>query len=125
MRSPSRADEEVDLRVNEHMLPWSPPGSDSEDEVVVLRPGVSIVRRSSPTVMAGPPPHPVIARKMWPHGEVRFEDQWGRRLIPLGRRDSFKFDLWPVEEEGAGFDGGPVRGAWVRGGRWRGEIVGR
>jgi len=58
----------------------------------------------------------VIARKMWPHGEVRFEDQWGHRLIPIRSKTSFKFDLWPVEEnvaaEGAG---GPVRGAWVKG----------
>jgi len=41
---------------------------------------------------------PVIARKMW-HGEVRFEDQWGRRLIPVERKDAFRFDLWPVEED--------------------------
>ncbi|KAI5848398.1 hypothetical protein BZA05DRAFT_340175 [Tricharina praecox] len=102
VRSPSRADEEVDLRVNEHE-PSNGGGDDSsEDEEAVT--------------------HPVIARKMWPHGEVRFEDQWGRRLIPLEHRDSFRFDLWPVEEdvdrEGDG-DGRSVRGAWVKGGRYR------
>ena len=40
----------------------------------------------------------VMARTMWKHGEVRFEDQWGRRLIPIGRQDSFAFELWPVPE---------------------------
>lgn len=74
----------------------------------------------SPPASPHPPAiHPVIARKMWPHGEVRFEDQWGRRLIPAGHRDSFRFDLWPVEEDvnGEGV-GASAKGAWV--GRSRG-----
>ena len=90
----------------------------SEDVAAVLRPGVEYVRASSPTkaTFHPPPIHPVIARKMWPQGEVRFEDQWGRRLIPVGHKDSFRFDLWPVEEdvEHEG-DGRSVRGAWVKG----------
>lgn len=40
----------------------------------------------------------VMARTMWKDGEVRFEDQWGRKLIPIGRQDSFAFELWPVPE---------------------------
>lgn len=74
----------------------------------------------SPPASPHPPTiHPVIARKMWPHGEIRFEDQWGRRLIPAGHRDSFRFDLWPVEEDvnGEGV-GASAKGAWVR--RFRG-----
>ncbi|EPS35111.1 hypothetical protein H072_11506 [Dactylellina haptotyla CBS 200.50] len=40
----------------------------------------------------------VMARAMWKHGEVRYEDQWGRRLVPIGRQNSFMFELWPVSE---------------------------
>ncbi|KAF3925771.1 hypothetical protein ABW20_dc0100973 [Dactylellina cionopaga] len=40
----------------------------------------------------------VMARAMWKHGEVRYEDQWGRRLVPVGRQNSFMFELWPVSE---------------------------
>ncbi|KAI5838282.1 hypothetical protein DFP73DRAFT_485907 [Morchella snyderi] len=74
---------------------------------------------SPPSSPHPPTIHPVIARKMWPHGEIRFEDQWGRRLVPAGQRDSFRFDLWPVEEDvnGEGV-GANAKGAWV--GRFRG-----
>ncbi|KAK6506675.1 hypothetical protein TWF481_005134 [Arthrobotrys musiformis] len=41
----------------------------------------------------------VMARAMWKNGEVRYEDQWGRRLVPIGRQNSFMFELWPVSEE--------------------------
>ncbi|KAK6349447.1 hypothetical protein TWF696_005731 [Orbilia brochopaga] len=40
----------------------------------------------------------VMARAMWKNGEVRYEDQWGRRLVPIGRQNSFMFELWPVSE---------------------------
>ncbi|KAF3914075.1 hypothetical protein AA313_de0203357 [Arthrobotrys entomopaga] len=40
----------------------------------------------------------VMARAMWKNGEVRYEDQWGRRLVPIGRHNSFMFELWPVSE---------------------------
>lgn len=94
--------------------------NDNDHHQPPVRPGVSYISPpaspTSPSPFRPPPIRPVIARKMWPHGEVRFEDQWGHRLIPLGRKASFKFDLWPVEEnvaaEGAA---APVRGAWVRG----------
>lgn len=51
--------------------------------------------------------HTVVARKMWRRGEVRFEDQWGRRLVPVnvnGDVDGsggvgFRFEIWPVEED--------------------------
>ncbi|KAI5820849.1 hypothetical protein BZA77DRAFT_239344 [Pyronema omphalodes] len=99
VRSPMRADEEIDLRM--------------------IRPGVSIVRRSNSPQTA--PLHPVIARKMWRHGEVRFEDQWGRRLVPVKGGEAFRFDVWPVEE--AQEEGGAVRGAWVRGREgYRGDV---
>ncbi|KAF8536060.1 hypothetical protein BDD12DRAFT_808060 [Trichophaea hybrida] len=119
VRSPMRADEEIDLRVNEH-CPSPSESADEDEEVRTLRPGVSyVVRRSvSPSTV---PLHPVIARKMWRHGEIRFEDQWGRRLIPVGEKDSFQFDVWPVEEDAAleEGEGGSVRGAWVGGRKYR------
>jgi len=119
VRSPMRADEEIDLRVNEH-CPSPSESADEDEEVKTLRPGVSYVIRRSvspPTV----PLHPVIARKMWRHGEIRFEDQWGRRLIPVGEKDSFQFDVWPVEEDAVleEGEGGSVRGAWVGGTKYR------
>jgi hypothetical protein len=40
----------------------------------------------------------VMARAMWKNGEVRYEDQWGRRLLPIGRHNSFMFELWPLSE---------------------------
>jgi len=40
----------------------------------------------------------VMARAMWKNGEVRYEDQWGHRLVPIGRHNSFMFELWPVSE---------------------------
>ncbi|KAF3936243.1 hypothetical protein ABW19_dt0205476 [Dactylella cylindrospora] len=40
----------------------------------------------------------VMARAMWKNGAVRYEDQWGRRLVPIGRHNSFMFELWPVSE---------------------------
>jgi hypothetical protein len=96
VRSPSHEGEEVDLMAHE----------------IAPRPGVEYVR--------GIATAPVVARKMWKHGEVRFEDQWGRRLIPVGRREGFRFDLWPVEEDVLleGPEGEAQGGAWVRG---RGE----
>jgi hypothetical protein len=118
VRSPMRADEEIDLRVNEH-CPSPSESADEDEEIKMIRPGVSIVRRSNspPTV----PLHPVIARKMWRHGEVRFEDQWGRRLVPVKGGEAFRFDVWPVEE--AQEEGGAVRGAWVRGREgYRGDV---
>lgn len=129
VRSPVSVDEEIDLRVNEHCP--SPAESEAEDhamredeEVQRLRPGVSyVVRRSisPPPPPPQPPLHPVIARKMWRHGEIRFEDQWGRRLIPVqvGDRHCFRFDVWPVEEGDAELEvaGSGVRGAWVRSGK--------
>jgi len=122
VRSPSRADEEIDLRANEHEDEDGAVDS-MDEEVAYVRPGVSIIRRVAATTPPKAVTHPVIARKMWPHGEVRFEDQWGRRLIPTEHRDSFQFDLWPVEEdvdrEG---DGRSVRGAWVKGGRYRDRL---
>lgn len=40
----------------------------------------------------------VMARAMWKNGQIRYEDQWGRRIVPVGRQDSFMFELWPVAE---------------------------
>lgn len=85
--SPSCADEEVDLGIRQMRSCSELPSPQSPYQA-----------------------HPVIARKMWPTGELRFQDQWGHRLIPVvdegrgPRKDSFsfRFDLWPVEEEGVG-----------------------
>lgn len=59
----------------------------------------------------------VIARKMWSGGEVRFEDQWGRRLVPVegGRGEGFRFEIWPVEEEDLELEEGMKKGGWVKG----------
>lgn len=119
VRSPSRAGAEIDLMARDKSTRDSGIYMDySEDELEgEMRQNIQL---PSPPASPHPPAiHPVIARKMWPHGEVRFEDQWGRRLIPAGHRDSFRFDLWPVEEDvnGEGV-GASAKGAWV--GRSRG-----
>ena len=82
-----------------------------------MRRGVEYIRAGSPKQWHPPEIHSVIARQ-WVKGEVRFEDQWGRRLIPVAEQEStgFKFDLWPVEEDVL-HEGDEGRGAWVRGRR--------
>ncbi|KAL7268756.1 hypothetical protein RUND412_008606 [Rhizina undulata] len=119
VRSPSRPGEEVDLMVRENSRDsacYMDYPSEDDDDITSNRSSCGSRSPSPSNRMSPPTIHPVIARK-WVNGEVRFEDQWGRRLIPVGREDSFKFDLWPVEEDvDAEKVGSGVQGAWVRNG---------
>ncbi|RPB22210.1 hypothetical protein L211DRAFT_340197 [Terfezia boudieri ATCC MYA-4762] len=58
----------------------------------------------------------IRAYSYWRDGEIRYEDQWGRRIYPKGNWDSkegaknkqeegFRFDLWPPKEDVMGETG--------------------
>ncbi|TGZ76502.1 hypothetical protein EX30DRAFT_246408 [Ascodesmis nigricans] len=77
--------------------PTSPrydPGKETETEKL----SPPTLKRKQKQSFRPPAMHPVIARKL-PHGDVRFEDQWGRRLVPTEKGEGFRFDVWPVEED--------------------------
>lgn len=56
----------------------------------------------------------IRAYSYWRDGEIRYEDQWGRRIYPKGNEDGntrgknkeeFRFDLWPAKEDVMGENG--------------------
>ncbi|KAF8423541.1 hypothetical protein EV426DRAFT_574397 [Tirmania nivea] len=55
----------------------------------------------------------IRAYSYWIDGEIRYEDQWGRRIYPkdngtgnaAGKNKEFRFNLWPVKEDIMGENG--------------------
>ena len=50
----------------------------------------------------------IRAYSYWRDGEIRYEDQWGRRIYPRSNGDGntggknkeeFRFDLWPAKDD--------------------------
>lgn len=81
----------------------------------------------------------IRAYSYWRDGEIRYEDQWGRRIYPKGNGDGnaggkeeLRFDLWPVKEDVMGeneMGGGkavvPGGSMTLRGQRLRARRIGR
>lgn len=57
-----------------------------------------------------PQPKPALGNvySYWRDGEIRYEDQWGRRIYPEvnGTDSGFRLDLWPVKEDAVEDTGG-------------------